>query len=393
MSRKASSGGSPDLYDVLGVERDAKLDEIKKAYRKLALKHHPDKNPGDKDSEQRFKEVTAAYEILSDPQKRAAYDQMGHAAFTQGGAGGGGGFSSHDFGEGFPFGSGFNIFEDLFGDFMGAGRGRSDENLRERSERGADVRFHLEVSLEEVFHGLETKVEFMTFVGCNTCKGSGAEPGSVPVTCTLCKGRGVIRSQRGFMLVEQICPECQGQGKVIEKLCKDCRGSGRIKEKRALSVKIPSGIEEGAQIRVPGKGEAGFRSGPAGDLYIQIIVKPHELFHREGSDISCDFPLDITTAALGGKVEVPSIDGGKIELKIPEGTQSHSIFLVSGRGLPKMRSSQRGNLHIRVRVQVPVNLTKKQKETLKNFQNEEENTTAETKGFFQKLKKFWGKEA
>lgn len=372
-----------DFYKLLGVSKEAKIEEIKKAYRKLALQYHPDKNPGNKDAEKKFKEVTAAYEVLSDPQKRAAYDQMGHAAFQQGGG-------QEGFSEGFPFGRGFSsIFEDLFGEFMGDGGGGSRRS-EARSERGEDVRFQLSISLEEAFRGVETKVEFPATISCSACQGTGAEPGTKPTQCNTCKGHGVVRSQRGFMVIEQTCPQCHGQGTFIEHPCKTCKRSGRVKDKRSLSIKIPAGIEGGAQIRVSEKGEAGIRGGPPGDLYIQILVKDHTIFRREGADVYCDFPIPFTTAALGGAIEVPSIDGGRVTLEIPEGTQPGHQFTVKGKGMTRLRSSQRGNLYVRVNVDVPINMTKTQRELLEKFQVEAENEPPKSKGFFSKLKEFWG---
>jgi molecular chaperone DnaJ len=370
-----------DFYEILGVPKDTKIEDIKKAYRKLALKYHPDKNPGNKESEQKFKEITMAYEVLSDVKEKASYDQIGHSAFQQG----------DRFQEGFsdesPFSHGFsNVFEDLFGEFMG----RSSQNKRRgHSERGADIKFQLEITLEEVFRGIETKVEFSTLIECSSCHGSGAESESKPTTCSFCQGSGVIHSRRGFLTIEQTCPKCHGEGVFIEKLCKHCKGSGRIKDNRTLSIKIPSGIEEGSQIRVAGKGEAGFRNGTTGDLYIQIMVKPHDIFKREGSNIYCKFPISFTTAALGGIIEVPSIDGARVKINIPEGTQFGHNFKISNKGMSKLRSNNRGDLYVETNVSIPINLNNKQKELLNKFQEEEKNKTPQTIGFFAKLKNFW----
>ncbi|BDB96094.1 molecular chaperone DnaJ [Candidatus Hydrogenosomobacter endosymbioticus] len=376
---------SKDFYEILGVKKDASSDEIKKAYRKLALRYHPDKNQNDKEAERKFKEITAAYEVLSDDKKRETYDRMGHSAFERGG------FNDSAFSEGFHFGGGFggfsDIFEDLFGDFMrqsGGGAQRRDNN-------GANIRFPMEISLEEAFRGVETKVEFATFVQCEDCSGSGAYKGSKVNKCGVCSGRGVVRSSRGFLIVEQTCSACHGDGEVIEKFCDTCKGSGRIKGKRSITVKIPNGIENESQIRVQGKGEAGFRGGAAGDLYIQIFVKQHDIFTRDGNDLHCEFPISFITASLGGDVEVPTIEGDKEKLNIPEGTQFGNKFVIKGKGMQKMRSSSRGNMLVHAIVEIPVNLTKSQKELLKKFQEEEDNRTSGARGFLSKLRDFWSR--
>jgi molecular chaperone DnaJ len=350
------------------------------------MKYHPDKNPGDKESEKKFKEINEAYEILKDEQKRAAYDRMGHAAFEGGMGGGGGGF--HQAG-GFDFSAaGFgNIFDDVFSDFMGGGRQRQTE----ASLRGSDLRYNMEISFEEAFTGLKKNIKIPTNTTCNTCHGSGAAEGSKPETCPICHGQGKVHARQGFFTIERTCANCHGLGQVIKNPCKTCHGSGRIRKEKTLSVTIPAGIEEGSRIRLAGEGEAGLRGGTPGDLYIFLHVKPHKFFHRDGSNIYCQVPISMTTATLGGEIEVPSIDGHKVRVTIPEGTQSGKQFRLKGKGMSILRSSSRGDMYIQTQVETPVNLTKRQKELLEEFSNLEgkSHSSPLSEGFFSKIKEFW----
>jgi molecular chaperone DnaJ len=366
-----------DLYETLAIERSAKTEDIKKAYRKLALRYHPDKNQGDKEAEQKFKEITAAYEILSDPQKRASYDQMGHSAFRQGG------FSEGGF-NGAAGGDFSSIFEDLFSQFMGGSRSQRTDG----AQRGKEIYFQLSMTLEEAFKGLETSITFPTSIACKECDGKGAQKGSQPVTCPTCHGNGAIHTQRGFLTLEQACPQCHGEGMIIKSPCAGCKGAGRLKSKRDLVVTIPAGIEDGSQIRVSQKGEAGLRGGTAGDLYIQIHIKPHEIFRREGAQLYCQYPISMAMAALGGTITVPTIDGESVNVTIPEGTQFGDQITVKHKGMKALNRQQRGNLMVQAEIYVPVNLNKKQKEYLHLFQEEESNKTPLVKGLFSKLKKF-----
>lgn len=342
-----------DYYEVLGVKRDASADEIKKAYRRIAMKHHPDRNPDNKESEEKFKEAAEANEILSDEQKRAAYDRMGHAAFEQGGMGGGGA------------GAGFgDIFGDVFGDiFGGGGRGRS----RNGPQRGSDLRYNLDVNLEEAVHGTTTKIRIPTLVACKPCDGSGAKPGSKPVTCTTCGGAGQVRIQQGFFAVQQTCRACGGRGTIISDPCATCRGQGRLEEEKTLSVKIPPGVDNGDRIRLSGEGEAGTLGGPNGDLYVQINVRPHKIFEREGKNLYCEVPISFVDAALGGDIEVPTLDG-KVMLKVPEETQTGKLFRLRGKGVVPVRGGGAGDLLCKVVVETPVKLSKQQKDILRQFQ-------------------------
>lgn len=374
-----------DFYEVLGVGRSADEKELKSAYRKLAKQYHPDANPGDKTAESRFKEVNEAYEILRDPQKKAAYDRFGHQAFENGMGGGRGGAG---------FGPDFNssmsdIFEDLFGDFMGGrargGRGRGASG----AARGADLRYNMEISLTEAFTGKTAQIRVPSSVACETCGGSGAKSGSTPKTCGTCGGAGAVRSQSGFFTVERTCPTCQGRGQVIADPCSACGGQGRVTRERTLSVNIPSGVEDGTRIRLAGEGEAGMRGGPAGDLYIFLSVRPHEFFQRDGSDLFCKVPVSMTTAATGGEIEVPTIDGKKARVSIPEGTQTGKQFRLKAKGMPVLRSSQFGDMYIQVAVETPVNLSKRQRELLREFDKEARNNSPESEGFFAKARAFW----
>jgi len=341
-----------DYYEVLGVPKDASAADIKKAFRRLAMKYHPDRNPGDEEAEARFKEARAAYDVLSDDQKRAAYDRYGHAG-VEGGAGGFGGAG----------GAGFSdIFEDIFGDiFGGGGRARG-----QRAYRGSDLQYNLELSLEEAVFGTEVKIRVPTTENCEACDGSGAEPGTTPETCPTCNGVGQVRIQQGFFSVQQTCPRCEGAGRIVTSPCKACGGEGRVQQQHTLDVKIPPGVDTGDRIRLAGQGEAGLNGGPPGDLYVQVRVKPHQLFRREGSDLHIEVPVSFATAALGGELEVPCLDG-RVKLKVPEETQSGKQFRVSGKGVKSVHGGGVGDLICRVVVETPVNLTRKQKELLREF--------------------------
>lgn len=372
-----------DFYEILGVSKSASADDLKKAYRKLAMQHHPDRNPGDKKAEEKFKEISHAYDILSDEQKRAAYDRYGHDAFTQGGMGGAGGGPGMG---GFDFSSGFaDIFEDLFG--MGGGGGRRQQ--QSGPARGSDLRYNLEVSLEEAFKGKQQTINITTSVACESCHGSGGEKGSAPVTCTTCQGAGRVRASQGFFTIERTCTTCQGMGKIIKNPCKTCAGSGRVRKDKTLSVSIPAGVEEGTRIRLTGEGEVGPRGGPAGDLYIFVSVKQHAIFTRDGADIHCSIPIPMTTAALGGSIEAPTIDGTRIKVTIPEGTQHGHQMRLRGKGMSVLRTAHRGDMYIHTLVETPVKLNKKQKEILQEFAKSGGHTSPESEGFFSKVKEFW----
>jgi len=375
-----------DYYEVLGVARDAGEDDLKKAYRKLAMQWHPDRNQGNAEAEAKFKELNEAYDVLKDAEKRAAYDRFGHAAFEQGGPGGGGGF-----GGGGPFGGGGfeDIFEEMFGRFGGGGRGQ-----RAAAGRGADLRTQVEVSLEEAFAGAKKTIRFATSVSCEACKGVGAEGGAASgvQTCGTCQGNGKIRAQQGFFLVERTCPTCGGAGRSIKNPCKICRGAGRVQRERSLNVSVPAGVDDGTRIRLTGEGEAGQRGAPAGDLYVDIAVRPHPIFQRDGANILVRVPLRMTQAAMGGHVEVPSIDGGRSKVTIPAGTQTGDQFRLRGKGFSVLRSAARGDMYVQVMVETPQNLSPKQRELLEQFEAEAEKggrTSPESEGFFAKVKEFW----
>ncbi len=365
-----------DYYEVLGAKRDASPEELKAAYRKLAMQLHPDRNPGDATAELRFKELNEAYDVLKDEQKRAAYDRFGHRAFD--GSGGGPGARG-----GFDFGSAFSdVFDDLFGDFMGRGRGQGP-----RPMRGQDMRYNLEVSLAEAFAGKQAQIRVPSAMACETCEGTGAEAGSKPVTCPTCSGVGKVRAQQGFFTIERSCPNCSGTGRVVKNPCKSCQGKGRVQRERTLSVNIPMGVEDGTRIRLQGEGEAGQRGGPNGDLYIFLSVTPHDIFRREGADLYCRVPVSLATAALGGALEVPTIDGGKAKVSIPEGTQGGRQFRIRHKGMPTLRGASVGDLYIEVAVETPVSLTKKQKELLRQFDEAaSEENQPESAGFFARMR-------
>ena len=348
-----------DFYEILGVNRDASDDEIKKAYRKLAMKYHPDRNPDNPKAEEQFKEAKEAYEILSDAQKRAAYDQYGHAGVDpQAGMGGGfgGGAGMGGFADAFG-----GIFDEIFGGRGGAGGGRSN------IYRGADLRYNLEITLEQAAFGTETKIRIPTMEECEHCHGSGAKPGTQPQTCPTCSGSGQVRLQQGFFSIQQTCPKCHGTGRIIPEPCKECHGAGRIKQHKTLAVKIPAGVDEGDRIRLTGEGEHGVNGGPPGDLYVQIHLKPHAVFQREHNDLHCEMPISFTTAALGGEIEITTLDG-VAKIKIPAETQSGKVFRLRGKGIKGVRSSAHGDLMCHVAVETPVNLTERQKELLRELE-------------------------
>ncbi len=367
-----------DFYDVLGVDRSVNDKDLKSAFRKLAMQYHPDRNQGDAEAESKFREATEAYEVLKDPQTRSAYDQYGHAAFEQGGRGGPG------FGQDFSS-SMSDIFDDLFGDFMGRRGGGGGGR-----ERGADLRYNMEISLDDAFNGKTAQIRVPTSVTCETCTGSGAKPGTVPQTCNTCGGIGKVRASQGFFTIERTCPTCQGRGESITDPCGGCGGLGRTTKERNLSVNIPKGVEEGTRIRLAGEGEAGTRGGPTGDLYIFLSIQPHEFFQRDGADLFCLVPLSMTTAALGGEIEVPTVDGGRARVKVPDGTQSGKQFRLRGKGMPVLRSKQAGDLFIQVTVETPVNLSRKQKQLLKDFEAaSQDSNNPESSSFFSRVKEFW----
>jgi molecular chaperone DnaJ len=367
-------------YEILGLARGAGEQDLKSAYRKLAKDCHPDANGGDKDAERKFKELSEAYEVLKDPQKRAAYDHMGHAAFEGPGRGG------HGFGPDFAS-SMSDIFDDLFGEFMGGRRGRQRSGGR---ERGADLRYNMDISLPEAFSGKTAQIRVPASATCTTCSGAGAKAGTRPTTCPTCAGHGKVRATQGFFTIERTCPGCQGRGEIINDPCGSCSGSGRVVEERTLSVPIPAGVEDGTKIRLAGQGEAGLRGGPAGDLYIFLSIKPHEFFQRDGADIFCRVPISMTTAALGGQIDVPTIDGEKTRVKVPEGTESGKQFRLKGKGMPVLRSKVTGDMYIQVEVETPKNLSRKQRELLESFERESNGETSpQSAGFFTKVKEFF----
>ena len=369
-----------DFYDILGVNKNASPQELKSAYRKLAVKHHPDKNPGDKTSEEKFKEASEAYGVLSDKSKKENYDNFGHAAFENGGSGqsGFGGFSGADFSD---------IFEDFFGDFGG---GRRSSRGRGSNNRGSDLRYDLSITLEEAYSGKKQNIQFATSEKCTSCKGNGSKPGSSPDKCTFCGGNGKVRSNQGFFTVQQTCPQCAGSGEEITNPCVDCNGQGNKQTSKKISVTIPQGVDDGTRIRLAGKGEAGTRGGTTGDLYLFINVKSHKLFKRSDVNLFFEFPISIADAALGTTIEIPTIDGKKAKIKIPDGTQEGKQFRLKGKGMPFMRRGDFGDLYVQVKTEVPVNLNKEQKELLERFRKiENEKSNPSIKEFFQKAKDFW----
>ena len=368
-------------YDVLGVNRGSRDSEIKAAFRRLAKECHPDRCNGDPHAERRFKEVNEAYEALKDPQRRAAYDRFGHAAFEPGLGGGG----PHGFGADFSA-SMSAMFDDLFGEFMGQRRPRQ----RSGRERGSDLRYNMEITLGEAYQGKTAQIRVPTSVTCESCSGGGAKAGTSPTTCRACGGAGKVRASQGFFTIERTCPTCQGRGQTIETPCPSCTGTGRVTRERTLSVTIPAGVEDGTRIRLAGEGEAGLRGGPPGDLYIFLSIKPHEFFQRDGADLFCRVPIAMTTAALGGQIEVPTIDGGRTRVKIPEGTEGGKQFRLKDKGMPVLRSRQQGDLYIQVEVETPKNLSRKQRDLLKAFEDASSaSTNPASTGFFARVKDFF----
>jgi len=366
-----------DYYTTLGCPKDASADDLKKAYRKLAMQHHPDRNPGDKAAEAKFREVSEAYEVLKDDQKRAAYDRFGHQAFEQGGGGGGG----------FPFGEGGlgDIFDQMFGDMTGRRGGRS--------RGGADLQTQVEIELVDAFAGSKRPIRIPTRVACDACDGTGsADKAAGRNTCSTCGGAGKVRAQQGFFLVERACPTCGGTGRVVKNPCRVCSGAGTVQREKTLQVAIPAGVEDGTRIRLAGEGEAGPQGAPPGDLYVHIAVKPHDIFQRDGANIYCRVPLPMTQAALGGDVEVPAIDGSRAKVKIPAGTQTGDQFRLRSKGFSVLRSAVRGDMYIQVAVETPRHLTKRQRELLEEFEDEAKGHSKgspETEGFFAKVAKFF----
>ena len=368
-----------DYYEVLGVNRDADAEAIKKAYRKLAMKHHPDRNPDDKSAEEKFKEAKEAYEILTDGQKRAAYDQYGHAGVDPSAGGGRGGAGSSGFSD---------AFGDIFGDIFGQARGGSRSGVY----RGADLRYNLEITLEQAARGTETKIRIPTAENCETCHGSGSKPGTQPKTCPTCEGHGQVRVQQGFFSIQQTCPKCHGTGKFIADPCGSCHGAGRIKKHKTLSVKIPAGVDEGDRIRLSGEGEPGVNGGPPGDLYVQMQVKPHAVFQRESNDLHCEMPVSFATAALGSEIDIPTLDG-QAKIRIPAETQSGKVFRLRGKGIKGVRSHTHGDLMCHVVVETPVHLTERQKELLREFEaislKDSDRHSPRAKSWMDKVKDFF----
>jgi molecular chaperone DnaJ len=364
-------------YEVLGLSRSASPEEVKGAYRKLAKEHHPDRNPGNDSAEHKFKEISEAYEILKDPDRRAVYDRFGHAAFENGNGRGP---------QGFDFSASFtDVFDDLFGEMMGGRRGR-------RQNRGGDLRYNMEITLEEAYRGKTTEIRVPTLVLCEACGGAGAEAGTKPETCSGCAGYGKVRASQGFFTIERTCPKCRGQGRVVRHPCRPCSGTGHVQKERTLSVDIPRGVEDGTRIRLSGEGQAGHNGGPPGDLYIFLSTKPHAIFQRDAQDLYCRVPITFATAALGGEIEVPTLGGGRVKVTVPDGTQTGHQFKLRGKGMPLLKSpAHAGDLFIEVRVETPVKLSKRQKELLKSFEAEaHHDNQPESESFFSKVKEFLG---
>jgi molecular chaperone DnaJ len=364
-----------DYYDLLEVGQDADAAALKKAYRQKAMQYHPDRNPDNAEAEAKFKELSVAYDVLRDPDKRAAYDRYGHAAFENGGAGG----QSHDFTSSFA-----DVFDDLFGEFMGGRR-------RSTAARGADLRYNLEIELEDAYHGKSVQIRVPTSVSCEECSGSGAAGGAKPKNCPTCQGAGRVRAQQGFFTIERTCPSCGGAGQVIDQPCGGCGGSGRVHKERTLSVDIPAGVEDGTRIRLANEGEAGGRGGPPGDLYIFLSIGPHQIFSRDGLHLYCTVPIPMTDATLGGSIEVPTVEGGRSRVSIPAGTQTGRQFRLRGKGMPGLRGQNKGDMYIQTVTETPVNLTKRQKELLAEFRQEAktESNSPQSEGFFGRVKDFW----
>jgi molecular chaperone DnaJ len=371
----------PDYYETLGVAKNASADDLKKAYRKMAMQFHPDRNHGNKDAEHKFKEVAEAYEVLSNDQRRAAYDRFGHAAFEQGGGGGFGGF---EFGAGFA-----DIFDEMFGEILGGG-GRQQTG---GAQRGQDLRYDLEITLDEAFRGIEKPITIPNSITCSDCKGSGAASGTQPIECTMCRGAGRVRAQQGFFTIERACPTCQGVGRVIKSPCTKCGSQGRVRQNKKLNVSIPPGVEDGTRIRLAAEGEAGTRGGNPGDLYVILEVMQHPVFQRDGANLYCRVPIPMTTAALGGTIQVPTIDGEMTDLGVDPGTQSGQRTRVRNKGMSVLRSGSRGDLYVELAVETPVHLTKRQKELLQEFveTSDASKTSPESVNFLDKVKDIFGK--
>lgn len=375
-----------DYYDLLGVRKDASEGELKKAYRKKAMELHPDRNQDNPDAEAQFKEVNEAYEVLKDAEKKAAYDRFGHAAF-EGGHGASAGQGGFHHPRGGDFASAFSdVFDDLFGNFSGGAR-----QTRQQASRGSDLRYNMRVTMEEAFSGKQASVTVPSASACEACNGTGAEGGAEPTTCPTCSGMGKVRAQQGFFTIERTCPTCQGRGQTIKNPCGKCAGAGRLQKDKTLSVNIPAGVETGTRIRLSGEGEVGMRGGPPGDLYIFIQVDDHALFERDGVNLYCRIPVPMTTAALGGEIEAPTLDGGRSRVKVPVGVQSGKQLRLRGKGMPALRGGGHGDLYIELAVETPVNLTTRQRELLEEFDQIEADNNPENEDFFTKVRKFWNK--